>query len=174
MKPHNPEPPLVLAAQELENELRHCEEAVAEAGKIRLNSEKNIGRAARALQKANEHRDQTAARVTALMQAIQGAAGRSEAATTQMAARAGELQARLEKLHALQGRGNEIALAVREVTDFAKGSQNPKDVVERLAAVEARVAAVQADARTEDFDDVAHEMAGLKDVIAALRRKLGG
>jgi hypothetical protein len=36
----NPPPGLVRAAQELEDELRHCEEAVADAAKIRLNTEK--------------------------------------------------------------------------------------------------------------------------------------
>ena len=170
----NPDPALVHAAQELEVELRLCEEAVAEAAKIRLNTEKNLGRAARALQKATEHRDQAAAKATALMQAIQAAAARSGAATTRMADRATELQARLEKFQAFQARGNDIAAAVREVTEFAKETKNPRDIVERLAGVEDRVAAVQTEARADDFDDVAHEMAGLRDVIATLRRKLGG
>lgn len=170
----DPEAAIVRAAQELEAELKHCEEAVADAARLRLNTEKNIGKAARALQKANEHREQTAARVVALQSAIQAAYGRAEAATLRMAERATELQGRLQLFQAFQARGEEIAAVVREVTEFAKGAKDPREVVERLTGVEDRVAAVQAEARAADFDDVAHEMAGLKDVVATLRRKLEG
>lgn len=168
------EPALVRAAQDLEAELRQCEDAVADAVRVRLNTEKNIGRAARALQKANEHRDATAARVNALLGAIQAAHGRAEAATLRMAERATELQGRLETLAALQARGGEIAAAVREVTDVARGAKDAREILERLAAVEDRVSSIQAEAKADDFDDVAHEMTGLRDQIATLRRKLGG
>jgi len=170
----DPDPALIRAAQDLEAELGHCEEAVAEAAKIRLNTEKNIGRAARALQKANEHRELTATRVAALLEAIQNASGRAQDATNRMAARATELQTRLEKLHALQARGEEIAATVREVTEFARQTKDPRQILERLTGVEERIAGVQTEARTDDFDDVAHDMSGLRDLIATVRRKLGG
>lgn len=168
----DPVPGLVRAAQALEEELRHCEDAVAEAARIRLNSEKNIGRAARALQKADEHRNATGARVTSLQSAILEAHGRAEAATSRMAARAAELQARLERLQGLRTRSDDIAAAVHEVGEFAKGAKDRREILERLGPVEDRVAAAQQDARREDFDDVAHEMAGLREMIAQLRRKL--
>ncbi|MBI2922208.1 MAG: hypothetical protein HYY18_14240 [Planctomycetes bacterium] len=50
-------PALVQAAQELEDELHQYENAVAEAAGMRLNSEKNLGRTARALQAAAEFDD---------------------------------------------------------------------------------------------------------------------
>jgi len=168
----DPVPGLVRAAQDLEDELRHCEDAVAEASKIRLNTEKNIGRSARALQKADEHRLQTAVRASALQGAILAAHSRAEAATARMAARANELQARLEQLQAIQARADGIAAAAREVTEFAKGAKDPRELLERLVPVEEKIDAVQKEAHQEDFDDVAHELANLREMIASLRRKL--
>ena len=110
-----PEPPspLVRAAQELEDELRRCEDAVADAAKARLNTEKSIGRAARALKTAAGHREQMGAKVNALVAAIQEARGRADAAAARMEARAGEIQARMERLNALQARVYEGAEPVR-------------------------------------------------------------
>lgn len=169
-----PAPDLVRAAQDLENEIRQCEETLVEASKVRLNSEKNLGRAARALQKANEHRDQTAARATALMGAIQAAHGRAEAVTSRMAARAAELQTRLQQFQDLQARVGTIAEAVREVTEFTKGAKTPGEILERLTPVETRVEGELKEARAQEFDDIAHEIAGLREMLAAVRRRLGG
>lgn len=170
----DPAPDLVRAAQELEHELRLCEEAVVEACKARLNTEKNIGRAARALQKANDHREQTAVKVNALLAAIQAAHGRAEATAAKMAARASEIQARLQQYETFQARAGEIAGAVRDLTESAKQAKQPGEILELLGRVEERVAGAQQEARAEDFDDVAHDIAGLREMLASMRRKLGG
>lgn len=167
-------PDLVRAAQELEDELRRCEEAVGDACKVRLNTEKNIGRAARALKAASEHRDHMGLKVNALLSAIQAAQARAESGAARMAARAGELQSRLERLEKLQARSGEIAAAVRGVTEFAKETKEPRELLDRLVSLEDRIAAAQQEARTDDFDDVAHEISGLREMVASLRRKLGG
>ena len=169
-----PAPSLVGAAQALEDELRQCEDAVAEASKLRLNTEKNIGRAARALQKASDHREQTAAKVNALLAAIQAAYARAESAGSRMEARAAEIQARLEQYQAFQARAGEIALAVRDLTEFAKQAQHPREILERLGPVEEQVGKAQQEARAVEFEDVAHDIAGLREMLASMRRKLGG
>ena len=173
-RPPTPAPDLVQAAQGMEDELRHCEEAVAEASKVRLNTEKNIGKAARALQKANEHREGTGARANSLMTAIQAAHARSQESTARMEARAVEIQARLQQLQALQARAETIVAAVREVTEAAKNAKTAAEILERLGPVEERIEAELKEARAQDFDDVAHEIAGLREMIATVRRKLGG
>ena len=167
-------PALVRAAQELEDELRRCEEAVAEAAKARLNTEKSIGRAARALKTASEHREQMGIKVNALLAAIKDAGGRADAAASRMEARAGDIQGRMERLQALQARSGEIAAAVREVTEFAPQAKSAGELVARLAPVEERIVLALQEARADDFDDVAHDLAGLKEMVAAMRRKLGG
>ena len=165
---------LVLAAQELEDELRRCEEAAAEAAKLRLNTEKNIGRAARALKTAAEHRDGMSAKLNGLLAAIQAARGRAEAAAARMEARAAEIQARVARLQSLQARAGEIAAAVRELTEFAKQAKSPAEILERLGPVDERIVVAQQEARSDDFDDVAHDIAGLRELLAAMRRKLEG
>ena len=167
-------PALVLAAQELEDELSRCEEAVAEAAKTRLNTEKNIGRAARALKAAGEHGQQMGARVNGLLAAINAARVRADEAAGRVQVRAAEIQARVEQLRGFQARAGEIAAAARELTEFARHAQAPKDLLERLAPVEERIAKAQEEARAEDFDDVAHDLAGFRETLASLRRKLEG
>jgi division protein CdvB (Snf7/Vps24/ESCRT-III family) len=170
----DPIPALVLAAQELEDELRRCEEAVTDAVRVRLSTEKNIGRAGRALKAAADHRDQMGAKVNGLLAAINGARARADEAAARMEKRAGELQARMEQLLAFQGRAADIAVAVRDLHDFAKQAKTPQEILERMGLVEDRVGQAQQEARTNDFDDVAHDIAGLKEMLATLRRKLEG
>jgi chromosome segregation ATPase len=169
-----PPPALVAAAQELEDELRRCEEAAAEAARIRLNSEKHLVRAARALKTAAEHRDNLGAKVNALLAAINSARARADEAAARMGARAGEIQARMEKLQAFQASSGEIAAAVRDLTAFAKQAQGPKEILERLGPVDDRIAKAQQEARDGDFEDVAHDLAAMREMLASMRRKLEG
>jgi chromosome segregation ATPase len=167
-----PLPALVLAAQELEDEIRRCEESVAEAAKMRLNSEKNLGRAARALQAATEHRDRMGEKVNALLAAINAARGRAETAAARMETRAGEIQARMERLKSLQARVNDIADAVRDVTAAAKQAATARDILMHLGPVEARVAQTHQEARADEFDDVAADIDALRQMLASLRKKI--
>ena len=80
----------MLAARELEDELRRCEKAVAEAVRLQLHSEKNIGRAARELRTASAHRDSLGGKVNAQLAAINAARGRAEDAASRMEARENE------------------------------------------------------------------------------------
>jgi len=169
-----PLPALVLAAQQLEDELRRCEEAAAEAARIRLNSEKHFEKAARALKTADEHREGLGPKLNALLAAIHGARERAEAAAARMEARAGEIQARMERLKAFQAKAGEIAAAVREATVSAKEAKSARDLLDRLLPLEERIAAAQQEARADEFDDVAHDLAALKEMIASMRRKLEG
>jgi chromosome segregation ATPase len=167
-------PALVRAAQDLEDELRRCEEAVAEAAKVRLNTDKSLARAARALKAAAEHRDGMGAKLNGLLAAIHAARDRADQAAARMEARAGEIQTRMERLQAFRTRAGEIAAAARDLTEFAKQAKTPQEILERMGAVDGRIAAAQEEARAEDFDDVAHDLAGLREMLATLRRKLEG
>jgi hypothetical protein len=114
------------------------------------------------------------AKVNALLAAITAARGRAEEAAARMETRAGEIQARMARLQAFQGSAGEVAVAVRDLTAFAKQAQGPKEILERMGPVEARIARAQQEARDEDFEDVAHDLANLKELLASMRRKLGG
>ena len=164
--------PLVLAAQALEDELAQCEKAAEEASRLRLNSEKNIGRAAQALTAAAEARDRIGGKVGALLAEINNARGRMEALVGRMGTRAGEIQARVAKLETHRVSTAEIGGALRELTEFAKQTRDAPGILERLAPVEARVSKAFEDARADDFDDVARDIAAMRDILAAMRRKL--
>jgi len=169
----SPTPPaLVLAAQELEAELKRCEEAVADAAGTRLNSEKHLARAGRALQVEAEHREGLGLKVAALLAAIKEAQGRAESAAARMEEIAAGIQARVERLKALQVRVDAFASDVRVVTQLAKDGAERAKIVERLGPVEERVAEAQKEARAEEFDDVAHAIDGMRQMLAALRKKL--
>jgi chromosome segregation ATPase len=167
-----PPSPLVLAAQELEDELRRCEKAVEEASRLRLNSEKNIGRAANALKTASADRERMAGKVQALLAAINAANGRMQDVAARMEARAVEIQSRMARLEALHAGTADIGAAVRELTEFAKGVKDARQLLERMAPVEERVGRAFEEARADGFEDVARDVAGMRDLLASMRKKL--
>ena len=71
-------------------------------------------------------------------------------------------------------RAVEIAAAVREATELAKQAKSAAELLGHLGPVEQRIDQVLQEARTDDFDDVAHDLAALKELVAAMRRKLQG
>ena len=167
-----PPSPLVLAAQELEDELRRCEKAVDEAVKLRLNSEKNIGRAANALKTAAEDRDRMGGKVNALLAAINASRGRMDDVAKLMEARAVEIQARVARLETLRVGTADIAASVREVTEFAQHVKDARQILDRLTPLDERIARAFEEARADGFEDVAHDIAGLRDMLASMRKKL--
>jgi uncharacterized protein YukE len=110
--------------------------------------------------------------VNALLAAITASHARMQEAAVRMEARAVEIQARLTRLAALQASAAEIAGTMREVTEFARGSKDARQILERLAPVEERVGKAFEEARAEEFEDVARDIAGMRDMLGALRRKL--
>src|SRR5690349_19799176 len=85
---------LVAAAAGLEDELKRFEELCREARNIRLNTEKSLGRAARAVGEAAQCEERIAAQVRALTVAIQAQQQRQEAAAQALAARVEEINQR--------------------------------------------------------------------------------
>ena len=167
-----PPSPLVLAAQELEDEIRRCEKAVDEASRLRLNSEKNLGRAAHALQEASEDRERMAGKVNALLVAINAAHARMGEVAVRMEARAVEIQARMARLETLQAGTAEISVSVREATEAAKGVKDARQILALLDPIEERVGKAFEEARADGFEDVARDIAGMRDMLASMRKKL--
>jgi chromosome segregation ATPase len=170
-----PDPPpsaLVEAARELETAMARCEETLAEAAKLRLHSEKNVHRAARALQAAAEGHAALGGKVAALLDAIRGLQGRADEAARRMGERAAEIRDRQERLKSLQDRAADLGAAVRQLTDFAREAPGPAPVLERLIGVEERLGALLGDARAAEFEDVVRDLNALRQMLAALHAKL--
>lgn len=167
-----PSSPLVLAAQSLEDELRRCEKAVEEAARLRLNSEKNVARAAEALTAASESRESIGGKVDALLGTIHAARGRMEELVGRMAARAGEIQERAGRLETHRASTAAIAASLRELNEFAKQTRDARQLLERLGPIEARIVGAFEAARADGFDDVTRDVAAMRDMLAAMRKKL--
>lgn len=166
-----PSSAIVVAAQELETEMKRCEEALADGDKLRLTSGKNVGRAARAIQTAADCHAGLGARVGALLEAINGVRERADRAAARMETRATEIRARQARLKVLQDRTGEIALAVREVTESAR-SGRPADILARLVPIEESVARLLEESRGEGFEDVTHDIDALRQMLEAVHGKL--
>jgi hypothetical protein len=78
----------------------------------------------------------------------------------------------MSRLEALQQGTAEIGTSIRELTDFAKGTKDAKQLLERMAPVEERVGKAFEEARADEFEDVAHDIAGMREMLATLRKKL--
>src|SRR5947209_1541939 len=89
------------AAAALDTALTRCEELAAEAGRVRLDSEKNLNRAARLLSDAAAGQEEVGARVRTLVEAIDAARKRQQTNAVALAARAEELQKRVGELQEL-------------------------------------------------------------------------
>jgi hypothetical protein len=173
-KTSEPTSALVRAAQELETELSRCEEAAAEAAKIRLSTEKNIGRAARALRTAGEHRGRAGPQGERAPRRDPGRAQPRRVGRRPDGDAGGRDPGADGAAPGAQARATEIAVSVRELTEFARQAKTPGEIVERLGPIEERVAQAHQEARADDFDDVAHDIAGFRELLATMRRKLEG
>ena len=95
-----------------------------------------------------------------------------EEVAARMSTRAAEIQARMGRLETLHASSVDIGGSVREMTEFAKQSKDARQILERLDPVEARVGKAFEEARAEGFEDVAHDIAGMRDMLSVLRKKL--
>src|SRR5262245_51927523 len=122
-RPSAPVPPLVAAAEDLEQTMGHYLAAVAAAEKVHLNSQKNLGRAGPALQRAADVHERMGGQPKALTDAINAARERDESPAARLEGRATEGGTRLEQLKALRERAGTIGESVRQVSDLAKGAE---------------------------------------------------
>jgi len=171
------ESPLSLAAAALEAELAHLESLARAARKIPLTSEKNITRAAKDLQELLALPERLAAGLQSLASAMASMQARQQAALEPLAAFAGEIQRRHERLRSHMQTFSALGVAAAEVT--ARIASGEGERAEVLRDVDAQLAAIARDARSlfevahaEDFPELAREADALKQRAGALRRRL--
>jgi len=177
-KPHKQIPEIVRAAEALEDELAKLEALSRAVSKIRLDSEKNISKAARELNEAAALPERLGERLTALAAAMQQMQRRQQAALEPLAVRATEIQQRMQRLgehmQAFAGLGE----AAGQLTALLQSEERESPAaLEQVEAELARIAegarALFEQARADDFSDVARQADALKQRIAALRGRLG-
>lgn len=178
--------PLTEAAAALEAELKRFEEMASQARKMPLDSEKNLARAARALQETANAQDRTADLVRALISAINHARDQQQKQAEALLARAEELKAQTENLEALLGRFKVLGADAREIqalVQLASQKGAEKDLEGALATLDQARAKIDAiaesatelagDAKAKGIFDVEREADSLRQQLLAARNKLG-
>jgi chromosome segregation ATPase len=188
--PSNPPATLPEAAEDLEAALRRFEELTASACKIRMNSEKNLARAARSINEAAESQAQIAHALGTLVKHINSAQARQQTTSERVHARAKEIQERTREFETMMKEliavGEEAGAITSELQRLMEGSHPKHDngaseLKPVLAAIETRMA--EAAARAHDVEqraqrgeliDVMRHADSLRQQIEAARAKLAG
>ena len=174
------------AAAALDEALVRCETLAAEAGRVRLDSEKNLNRAARLLSDAAEGQEQVATHVRALVAAVESARQRQQVNAVALAARAEELQGRVGELQALMTsfsalgqEAKDLNLLMAEVFAKKKDAAAKAELLQGLDTIHMRMAGAVATAETiakaadeKQMVDVARQADAIRQQIHAARNKL--
>jgi hypothetical protein len=171
-------PEIVRAAETLEDELEKLEALSRTVCKIRLDSEKNISKAARELNLAAAMPERLGESLRALAAAMQEMQQRQQAALEPLAVRATEIQQRMQRLGEHMQAFALLGKAAGEVTALLQAEQRESDsalqqVETQLAQIAEGARVLFEQARADDFTDVARQADALKQRIAALRGRLG-
>jgi chromosome segregation ATPase len=169
-------PELVHVAQTLEEELARLETLSKGAQKTRLDTEKNIARAAKELGEALELPERLARGLVALGTALKRMQERQQAALEPLAARANEIQARQIKLDEHVQAFAELGRATAEAAAALHAERPAAVMLDELKTGLAKIAdeakRLFDAARSDDFPDVAREADALAKRVTHLRRRL--
>lgn len=180
---------LVAAAETIENDVRRLEELSLSARKTRLNSEKNISRAARELQDALDQQERLAHGLRSLGEAMLRLQQRQQAAFEPLGARAMELQERTARLAEHMERFGVLGVEAGEVIKVLQrrgGEGEASDEAEpvsidasAIVEVDGKLIGLVEQAKTladsaqhEDFTDIAREADVLKQRVQSMRQRL--
>jgi hypothetical protein len=169
-------PEIVSAAAALEDELAELEAISVAVRKIKLNSEKNLARAAAELKATLALPDRLAARLQGVSAALVNMQARQQAALEPLAATTAEIAARSQKLQQHMQAFGALGKAAGEVNELlAAGEGKPAAVAraeKQLLDVSERARALFEAARADDFPEVAREADVLKQRMAAMSKRL--
>jgi hypothetical protein len=156
--------------------------------RVKLNTEKNIARAARDLQEAMAQRERLTGQLQKFGEVMMQMQSRQQSAVTTLAEQALEVQRRLASLsehmdhfRALGAKASEVGQALRDLgaepTSHSNGASagealTPLDIDVRFQQLLDDAKALLESARAEDFPDVASETDALQQRLHALRPRL--
>jgi hypothetical protein len=178
--------PLTEAAAALALELKRFEEQASAAKKIPLDTEKNLARAARALQESADSQEKTADLVRALVAAINVARDQQQVNAEALLARAEELKAQTENLEVLLGRFKTLGNDAKEIQQLVqvasqKGAAQDlegaiatlNEAREKIDAIAVSASSLASDAKSKGIVDVEREADSLRQQLLSARNKLG-
>lgn len=183
-------PELVAAAEAVEAEVRRFEEVSSAGCKIRLNTEKSLSKAARALNDALAHQERIAEQLRVLAEAMVNMQKRQEKAAEALAARAVEIRDRTasfsEQMRRFALLGEEAGKVTLLLHDVGTGGATDADDkartanAARMAEVDVRMTQLieqarelAASSRAEDMPEISRQAESLQQQIASAHARLG-
>jgi hypothetical protein len=185
-------PEIVQAAEAIERDLQRLEELSRSVGKMRLDSEKSIGRAGRTLQEALQQQEQLAAGLRLLGEAMVHMQARQQAAIQDIASRAVEIQAQAGKVAEHMERFAALGTKAAEATQLLQGlpapygagvvadGAPPADAPAQLMKVETLLAALSDEAKAlaasadlADLGEISREASSLRQRLDSARARIG-
>ncbi len=167
--------PLVAAAERLERALGAHDRVAHALLRQKLDSRKNLGKAADLLNEVAGADEALSTEVASLVSAIAAARDRQQGLAAQVHARAQEVLARTEALAPLLGAFEELATEVRQLGESAgDGDLTSSDALEamlvRVSELGDRAQSFAAMAQEKDFADLASEGHALREQLLAIQR----
>jgi hypothetical protein len=181
---------LVRASESLERSLRRFEELTAAAKRHPLTSQKTIERAARSIQEAAESQRDVARDLHALIDGIEHARARNQAASDALGAQAEEIQGRSNQLGELLQRFAALGEAAHSINGMVQealpAGGPPKDkgalsasllealrrVLGRMAEVLGQAESLEKDADALEMNELARQAEAVRQQVLEARKKL--
>jgi len=170
--------------QRLDEELARFDQLAQSARKIQLTSERNLEKAARAINDAAESQRRVTEHIAQLIEAISNARTRHDAVAAELLITRDEVQARAERFQTQLGRfgalGKEAADISAQVRELGAIKDKPNaeivalltSVKERMAGVVAGAVTLAAEADAESMEDLARQCDSLKQQVQSALNKV--
>lgn len=179
-------PPLVAAAQALEDELRHVEDLANQLERASITSEKTLQRSGALLGEAGQMHDRLAECLAALVASVETTRARQQSAfervlveTQRVQTKNEEYRALMARFVALGARAKEVNGPVAEVMVQNESGASADDLLGALARVEQLTEEVIRDAdavaqtaKDSNWPEVARDAHSLRQSMLAARNKL--
>ncbi len=179
--------PLAEATLALDEKLERFEDLAAAAQRIPLNSQKNIERAAVAINESADCQNEVLAHIHALIQVLNAARDRNQATAAVLQTRGEAVQKRNDELGALLVRFAALGQAAKDISgavtplrgNDADNAGAREGAVAELAQVDARMGEISAQAvelataaNEAELSDLAQQADSLRQQIASARNKV--
>lgn len=160
------------AAAALDAELRRFDQIAELLSRLKLDSEKNLDRAARAVQEAAQSEEKVVAAVRDLVAAVARARERQEGQARSVAERAREVGTRRQELQTIVGSFAELGVEASAINLILKEGGNLGEAAERMEKIAGSAKTLRDDAENRDFAEAARQAESLRQQMLSARNKL--
>ena len=183
-KPEGAGTPLQAAVQRLDEELARFDQLAQTARKVQLTSERNLQKAARAINDAAESQRRVAEHIQLLIEAISTARTRHDEVAAALLTTRDEVEARAERFEAQLGRFAALGKEAADISGLVRDLGNVKDrpnaevvalltsVRDCMTGVVSGATTLAAEADAEAMEDLARQCDSLKQQVQSALNKV--